>query len=203
MPAAALKAGRCRTRIAALSTIAAAHAAASKRVLFIVIRISTMAPRTARCSTGPSDICCMTLAAPHAKKKVPVRARSCPPPPARETNVTRACALEEKRGVIMNWPHRRSKSATLGVVYLAVASFALLWLAGSAWAAAAPPVKDGRAVGVFCGVILLGLVFYSLFLYCRPLLEDEGEGLIWALLLLLAILVIKLALLPVLPGLGI
>ncbi len=69
------------------------------------------------------------------------------------------------------------------------------------------PVRPRAATGgwsaSFAEVLLLGLVFYSLALYCQPLLEDEGEGLIWAFLLLLGIAVVKIALLPLLPGLGI
>ncbi|HKD66442.1 MAG TPA: phospholipid carrier-dependent glycosyltransferase [Candidatus Binataceae bacterium] len=93
--------------------------------------------------------------------------------------------------------------STTGALCALFAAWAILWLSGPAWAAAAPLTNDGRAVGVFCGVILLALVIYSLFLYCKPLFEDEGGGLIWALLLLLGLLLVKVALLPVLPGLGI
>src|SRR5215469_2728028 len=93
--------------------------------------------------------------------------------------------------------------STTGALCALFAAWAILWLSGPAWAAAAPLTNDGRAVGFFCGVILLALVIYSLFLYCKPLFEDEGGGLIWALLLLLGLLLVKVALLPVLPGLGI
>src|SRR5579885_1253220 len=104
---------------------------------------------------------------------------------------------------IMIRPDTLCKSRS-GAIFAATIASILLWLCGCAWAVTAqPPGSDGRAVGVFCGVIILGLVLYSLFLYCKPLLEDEGEGIIWALLLLLGLLVIKIALLPVLPGLGI
>src|SRR5579885_3534726 len=90
------------------------------------------------------------------------------------------------------------------VASIAATVCVLLCSAGLAWAEeAAPPSSDGRAVGIFCGAILLALVLYSLYLYCKPLFADEGEGLIWAFLLLLGLMVIKIALLPVLPGLGI
>ncbi len=86
----------------------------------------------------------------------------------------------------------------------AIAAASLLLCASAAWAQSAQPQSgDGRAVGIFCGVILLALVLYSFLLYCRPLLEDEGQGIVWAFLLLLALMMLKFALLPVLPGLGI
>src|SRR5579885_2064692 len=104
---------------------------------------------------------------------------------------------------IMIRPDTLCKSRS-GAIFAATIASILLWLCGCAWAVTAqPPGSDGRAVGVFCGVIILGLVLYSLFLYCKPLFADEGEGLIWAFLLLLGLMVIKIALLPVLPGLGI
>jgi hypothetical protein len=91
-----------------------------------------------------------------------------------------------------------------GAIFFALIASIALWPCARAWAdTASSAASDGRAVGVFCGIIVLALVLYSLFLYCKPLLEDEGEGIIWALLLLLGLLVIKIALLPVLPGLGI
>jgi Gpi18-like mannosyltransferase len=100
-------------------------------------------------------------------------------------------------------PDKLCKS-TASTIFVAVLASGVVWLAGSAWAGEAPPqFSDGRTVGIFCGVILLGMVLYSLFLYCKPLFEDEGEGIIWAFLLLLGLMVIKLALLSVLPGLGI
>jgi Gpi18-like mannosyltransferase len=98
---------------------------------------------------------------------------------------------------------RLCKSIVPAVLLAVLASIGVLFV-GTAWAAAAAAApSDGRAVGIFCGVIVLGLVLYSLFLYCKPLFEDEGEGIIWALLLLLGLTVVKIALLPVLPGLGI
>ena len=87
---------------------------------------------------------------------------------------------------------------------LAIVAAMVMMAAGAVSAASGPPQSgDGRMVGVLCGGILLALVLYSLFLYCKPLFEDEGAGLLWALLLLLGLAVIKIALLPVLPGLGI
>jgi Gpi18-like mannosyltransferase len=89
-------------------------------------------------------------------------------------------------------------------ILLTILALSVLLRATGVWAASTPPEgSDGRAVGIFCGALLLGLVFYSLALYCKPLLEDEGEGLIWAFLLLLGVAVVKIALLPLLPGLGI
>jgi dolichyl-phosphate-mannose-protein mannosyltransferase len=100
-------------------------------------------------------------------------------------------------------PDRLCKS-TAGPVFLAVLASIGVFFFGTAWAAAATPEgSDGRAAGIFCGVIILALVAYSLFVYCKALFEDEGEGIVWALLLLLGLTVIKIALLPVLPGLGI
>ena len=99
-------------------------------------------------------------------------------------------------------PNRLRKSG-YAIVFALVAA-AMVLAVDSVWAASAEPQSgDGRIVGVFCGGLLLVLVAYSFFLYCKPLFEDEGEGLVWAFLLLLGIAVIKIALLPVLPGLGI
>src|SRR5579885_2406135 len=52
------------------------------------------------------------------------------------------------------------------VASIAATVCVLLCSAGLAWAEeAAPPSSDGRAVGIFCGAILLALVLSSLYLY--------------------------------------
>ena len=75
-------------------------------------------------------------------------------------------------------------------------SFVLL-SGASVWAADAEgPGVDGRAIGILTGTVLIGLVAYAMFLYLRPLLIDRDSGLAWAALLLLAIGIVKIALVP-------
>ncbi len=80
------------------------------------------------------------------------------------------------------------------------------FLFGTAVLAADSPVSsasDGRTLGIVCGLALTGLVAYAMYLYMRPLLREGNSGLWWAVLLLLAVAMLKIATVPMFPGLGI
>ena len=55
---------------------------------------------------------------------------------------------------------------------------------------------------VVAGAMLLALVLYALYDYLRPLIEDRDSGLLIALLILVAIAIVKLAVMPFFPGFG-
>ena len=57
-------------------------------------------------------------------------------------------------------------------------------------------------LGIVCGLALMGLVAYALIRCLRPVLADRDSGLMWAVLLLLAIAMLKIATVPIFPGLG-
>jgi Gpi18-like mannosyltransferase/predicted membrane-bound dolichyl-phosphate-mannose-protein mannosyltransferase len=85
-----------------------------------------------------------------------------------------------------------------------LAMVAVTAIPAGAWAAAAPGASaDGRLLGVVAGLVLIGVVAYSMLVYCRPLLIERDESLLWAGLLLLALALLKFAALPIFPGLGI
>ncbi|HTY53599.1 MAG TPA: hypothetical protein VMB26_00280, partial [Candidatus Binataceae bacterium] len=79
----------------------------------------------------------------------------------------------------------------------------VLLSASSAWAADEGNGLDGKAIGTLTGTVLICLVIYALYLYLKPLIFDRTSGLKWAALLLLAIGIVKIALVPLFPGLGI
>src|SRR5438270_1634171 len=75
-----------------------------------------------------------------------------------------------------------------------------IWLAVRA---TPPGPPDGRLPGYFAVATLIALIGYSFLAVSRPLVEDDSSSFVWALLLLLAIFMIKIIALPLLPGLGI
>ncbi len=70
--------------------------------------------------------------------------------------------------------------------------------------AAASPANGptGKISGLIAGALLITLVGYAFFDYLRPLIKDRESGLLIALLVLVAIAVVKLAVMPFFPGFG-
>ena len=102
-------------------------------------------------------------------------------------------------------PHKllRSVVSRLGLGALAFSLIVLLSSA-SAWAEEADNSGvDGKAIGMLTGTVLIGLVIYALFIYLKPLFLDRDSGIKWAAILLVAIGIVKIALVPLFPGLGI
>ncbi len=83
------------------------------------------------------------------------------------------------------------------------ASLMLLALAGVCAAAGAPtaaPAQTGKLPGMISGLLLLALLCYSIYVLAAPLLKDRDRSLMWALAILLAVAIVKLALLPWFDG---
>ena len=79
----------------------------------------------------------------------------------------------------------------------------LLALAGVCAAAdvAAPAAaQTGKLPGMISGLLLLALLCYSIYVFAAPLLKDRDRSLVWALAILFAVAIVKLALLPWFDG---
>jgi predicted membrane-bound dolichyl-phosphate-mannose-protein mannosyltransferase len=98
--------------------------------------------------------------------------------------------------------NRRAMIARPRSIAILIASLALFApvLAHAAEQAAAQP--DGRVPGVFAGIVLLGFIGYAIALCLRPFADDRA-ALATPAVLLFILALIKLAMMPILPGLGI
>jgi Gpi18-like mannosyltransferase/predicted membrane-bound dolichyl-phosphate-mannose-protein mannosyltransferase len=84
-----------------------------------------------------------------------------------------------------------------------VASMMLLTLAGVCAAAdqpVSPVAQTGKLPGMVSGLLLLGLLCYSFYVYSAPLLKDRDRSFMWALAILFGIAMLKVALLPLFDG---
>ena len=113
--------------------------------------------------------------------------------------VTRDCVLRESAAFAA-----RSSSPTRHVASICfVASLMLLAFTGVCAAAdlAAPAAaQTGKLPGMISGLLLLALLGYSIYIYTAPLLKDRDRSLVWALAILGAVAIVKLALLPWFDG---
>jgi Gpi18-like mannosyltransferase/predicted membrane-bound dolichyl-phosphate-mannose-protein mannosyltransferase len=95
------------------------------------------------------------------------------------------------------WRTRRAMSIWV------VASAMLLTFAGVCAAAdvAAPAAtQTGKLPGLISGLLLLGLLGYSIYIYTAPLLKDRDRSIVRALAILCAVAIVKFALLPLFDG---
>lgn len=96
---------------------------------------------------------------------------------------------------------RSGKAARQVLIALALAGM-FICTTGAADPSATGAMASGKLAGLFSGLVLLGLILYAIRLCAEPLLNDPEAGLGIALLILVAIWLVKTAMLPLFPGFG-
>ncbi|HUY18386.1 MAG TPA: phospholipid carrier-dependent glycosyltransferase [Candidatus Binataceae bacterium] len=96
----------------------------------------------------------------------------------------------------------RSGKATRRVALALALAGTFICITGAADPSSAGAVANGKLAGLFSGLFLLGLILYAMWRCAEPILNDPEAGLGSALLILLAIWIVKSAMLPLFPGFG-